>query len=50
MQIRVGTWFGGDFEERYENIIDHLLEVGQDFVQFEDITVEEDIQLVSNLL
>ena len=41
MQVRVRVGIVGDLEQRHEDVVENLTEVGDDLVRFEDITRKE---------
>lgn len=41
MQLWVGTWLDGDFKQRHEDVLQHLLEITQLFLSVIDITAED---------
>lgn len=41
MQLRVAGWIYRDFEQRHENILQHLLEVSQLLLCVVDITIKK---------
>lgn len=43
MQLWVATWLDGDFKQRHEDVLQHLLEITQLLLSVIDITAEETI-------
>lgn len=41
MQLWVATWLDGDFKQRHEDVLQHLLEITELFLSVIDITAEE---------
>lgn len=41
MQLWVAAWLDGDFKQRHEDVLQHLLEITQLFLRVIDIAVEE---------